>query len=250
MEAFFNDYISFMIRVLPGLVLGMLLLVIIPGKARFPRIIIHGMIFLLIRDAMTPENLWFFGTEGFFWLRFTDSVPMLLVFSAASLIFVRVIWFAERDSRDLLIWFKGQKVVGLLAGAATSVIVALPLLVYYGTVPIEMRGGAVAGHLLPLILSVSLTANLWEEFLFRGYIQGYLEQEANLAPVMAALGSGLFFAFGHSYLASTVTDIGYPLLLFALWEGCLAGLIRMKWGIIPAAMTHGLAVFWLASGIR
>ena len=56
-------------------------------------------------------------------------------------------------------------------------------------------------------------------------------------------------AIGIYDLALTVTDVGYPLLLFALYEGVIAGLVAMKYGVIPAALTHGLAIFIISSGL-
>lgn len=84
--------------------------------------------------------------------------------------------------------------------------------------------------------------------LFRGYLYGWLTGREGMAPVAAALVSGVFFSFGHVFLALNVTDVGVGLLVFALWEGCLAGLVRSRFGVVPAVLTHGLAVFLLASG--
>lgn len=70
-----------------------------------------------------------------------------------------------------------------------------------------------------------------------------------MKPLHAALASGVTFGLGHIFLALTVTGIGYPLLVFALYEGIIAAMIRMKFGVIPAAITHGMAIFFLASGL-
>jgi hypothetical protein len=46
-----------------------------------------------------------------------------------------------------------------------------------------------------------------------------------------------------------VTGAGYPLLLFTLWEGIIAGLVGARGGALPATLTHGLAIFLLSSGL-
>jgi hypothetical protein len=103
--------------------------------------------------------------------------------------------------------------------------------------------------LLPFLLFIALSGNLYEEVLFRGYLYGWLTGKEEMRPAAAGLLSGLFFSFGHVFLAFTVTSVGLPLLIFALWEGCLAGLVRSRFGVIPAVLTHGLAVFVVASGL-
>ena len=47
----------------------------------------------------------------------------------------------------------------------------------------------------------------------------------------------------------TVSDIGYPLLVFTLWEGTIAGIVGARGGVIPATLTHGGAIFLLSSGL-
>ncbi len=81
--------------------------------------------------------------------------------------------------------------------------------------------------------------------LFRGLLQGYLERSG---PVRAALLSAVMFAACHAYLASTVTDLGWPLLAFTLYEGLICAFLRLRYGVLPAALAHGLAIFLLAAG--
>jgi len=90
--------------------------------------------------------------------------------------------------------------------------------------------------------------NFYEELLFRGFLQDYLSTTLELGSLRAALVSGAAFAAGHSFLAVTVSSVGAPLLLFALYEGSIAGLIRMRRGLLPAVISHGGAIFLLAGG--
>ena len=86
-----------------------------------------------------------------------------------------------------------------------------------------------------------------EEVFFRGYLQGRLEQA--MPAMRAALLSAVLFAACHAFLATTVTDVGWPLLAFTLWEGLICAFLRLRWGVIPAAIAHGLAIFLLSSGL-
>jgi len=67
--------------------------------------------------------------------------------------------------------------------------------------------------------------------------------------VRAALASGAMVAAGHAFLAVTLTNIGWPILVFTLYEGIVAALVRMRFGLVAATLTHGGAIFLLASGI-
>lgn len=84
-------------------------------------------------------------------------------------------------------------------------------------------------------------------YLAKLQVEGYVEKY--VTPIKAAILSGVLFGFGHSFLAITVTNIGLPILLFATYEGIVAGFVRMKYGLIGATLTHGLAIFLLASGV-
>jgi hypothetical protein len=137
----------------------------------------------------------------------------------------------------------------LVAGLIGAVLTAAPLLLFYTTVPIELRGGAVAPVLLPGIAAVALIGNFYEELLFRGFLQDYLQIEIGISRLSAAITSGVAFAAGHAFLAVTVTSIGAPLLLFALYEGIIAGLVRMRFGLLPAVLSHGGAIFLLTGGL-
>jgi membrane protease YdiL (CAAX protease family) len=126
-------------------------------------------------------------------------------------------------------------------------LVVAPLAAIYQFTPLESRGGIVPLHMLPALLVFALSGNLMEESLFRGYVLGRLAQTMSLLAAGAA--SGVVFAFCHIFLALTVTDVGYPLLLFTLWEGVIAGVVGAKCGVLFSTITHGGAIFLLASGL-
>ncbi len=82
--------------------------------------------------------------------------------------------------------------------------------------------------------------------LFRGLMQGQWEQR--VTPGRAVLLSGLTFATGHIFLASTVTDVGAPLLVFTLVEGLVCAEICRREGVLASTLTHGLTIFGLSAG--
>ena len=50
-------------------------------------------------------------------------------------------------------------------------------------------------------------------------------------------------------IAGIATDAGLPLMAFTCWEGVVAGLICHCHGVLAAKLSHGLAVFLLASAV-
>ncbi|MFW6362120.1 MAG: CPBP family intramembrane glutamic endopeptidase [Spirochaetota bacterium] len=254
--------LTYGLRVAPGIAALLLLLKALPRKAVGVRITVYIAIFIVIRDAMTPIGLWKFGTAGVFWIRFVASLPLLLMIAAGSGIVAALMLLAEPQWRARVEWLRLPQIQAgsqpiprhmhavrsLSTGLVGAALTAAPLLLVYTTVPIEMRGGTVAPVLLPGILAVALIGNFYEELLFRGFLQDYLQTEIGTSRLSAALISGIAFAAGHSFLAVTVTSVGAPLLLFALYEGIIAGLIRMRWGLLPAVLSHGGAILLLTGG--
>lgn len=239
--------ISYLIRVIPGILLGVFLLLLLPKKQTAIRMIVYILLFVLTRDAMTPMGLWTFGTDGFFWLRFINDPIVLIILGLVSAGMVLTMNYAEKDLKALLVWNKESVTKSIFFGVLGAAAVALPLIFIYLSTPIGIRGGKPENYMLFSILILALLGNLYEEVLFRGYFQGYIGKY--VSPLKSAILSGILFGFGHSFLAITVTDIGWSLLIFATYEGIIAGLVRMKYGLLGATLTHGLAIFILASGL-
>lgn len=241
---------QYLLMLIPGLLLAAVLFLLLRRTHPLLHLFLFITVFIFTRDAMTPLGLWRIGNEGFLWLRFINDPLTLLVLGSSSIGMVFLMQLISPELAVRVQWFEGHKPRGILMGIVGAAIAALPLtLVYVIGVPIENRGGATPLHLLPFILWISLSANLYEEVLFRGYVYGWLTEKEQMPPVVAGLVSGVFFSFGHVFLAYTVTSIGINILIFALWEGCLAGLVRSRFGVIPATLTHGLAVFLLTCGL-
>ncbi len=242
--------LEYFIRILPGLVLFIMMIIFVPKSMTFFRIIIYIFAFILMRDAMTPEGLWEFGNEGFFWLRFIDNPLVLIIFAVFSLIFtLGIIFFIDRGFQEYINWIKGKWYISIPMGIAGAFLVFLPILFFYLNTPIEMRGGSVALSLFLPLLIMSLFGNFMEEAFFRGFFQGYLDKVMKLPSWKSILLSGLMFAFCHIFLASTVTNVGMNLLIFTLYEGIIAAFINHKFGLVSATLTHGGAVFLLSIGV-
>jgi membrane protease YdiL (CAAX protease family) len=209
--------------------------------------VVYLALFVLLRDAMTPLGLWAFGGQGFFWIRLPSDPAFLVAFGVACLGLTAALYALDRENRRLIRWMQGPAPAGLLWGVGGAAVVVAPLVALYQATPVESRGGPVPLQNLPALLLFALLGNLLEEVLFRGYVYGLLAQA--MPPIRAGVWSGVIFAFCHVFLATTVTGVGYPLLAFTLWEGVIAGLVRAKGGVLPAAVTHGGAIFLLASGL-
>ena len=242
--------IEYFLTLVPGLVIAGVLFFFLRKAHPLLHLFIFISVFIFTRDAMTPLGLWRIGKEGFLWIRFINNPLILLVLGISSIGFVVLMQIISPDLAVKVKWFEGNKAKGVLFGVAGAVLAAVPLLLVYTLgVPLSHRGGTVALSLLPFILFIALAGNLYEEVLFRGYVYGWLTEKERIKPVPAGLLTGVFFAFGHVFLAYNVTSVGISILIFALWEGCLAGLVRSKYGVIPATLTHGLAIFLLTCGM-
>ncbi len=243
-----TQLVEYCLLIFPGILFIALFLVVIPRSNHPFRIVAYIFLFLVIRDGMTPVKFWFIGSEGFFWMRWCEDGPLLIGFALLGPFVVLLINRIDKDLKDLLVWFKGDKFKGFIVGLAGALVCVLPFYVIYHFVPAEQRGGAVAAELLIPILLISVLGNFTEEVIFRGYLQGYFERIAGFSPLRAALASGVAFPFGHIHLAVFISGAGLGLLSYALLEGIIAGLVRMKYGVIPATLTHGFAIFLMTSG--
>ena len=241
-----DTFLLFVVRVGPGLILATLMLFLVRREPRL-RIVLYLAAFILLRDAMTPLGLWSFGNRGFFWIRLHTDPAFLVVFGLLCFGLSLGLYYLDRANQSLFKWTRGNVPFGLLWGIAGAAVVVAPFVAIYQFTAIEARGGLVPVQNIPAIFAFALLGNLLEEALFRGYVLGHLEESRS--PLKAGVSSGVVFAFCHIYLATTVTGIGYPLLVFTLWEGIIAGIVGAKGGVIPATLTHGGTIFLLSSGL-
>ena len=241
--------LDYFLRLFPGLIVVVAIYLIIPKDMTVLKIfnLIFG--FILMRDAMTPLNIWVFGVNGnVLWLRFIDDAFILITIGLLSLLVTLLIYFSNRHLTSNFIWFKtNSKSRSLFIGALAALLIAIPFMLTYLFIPIQDRGGEVALHLLLPLLILALFGNLLEEVLFRGFLQNYLKQEVGINKSIAL--SGLIFALGHIFLAITVTNLGFWVIIFTLYEGLVCAYISERYGLAPATISHGLAIFILSAGL-
>lgn len=280
MDPTLAPWMAYLLTVLPGLLLVGVVVALLPRQAHGVRILMLILGFIFARDAMTSHGLWEFGMVGSdvdgagglptLWLRFTDDPLALLVMAAASLALVAAILWACRDLRWTVLWTGRRWWASVLVGLLGAVLIVVPFLFLYGTlgqwipalhsvapalsmpvVPVDNRGGAVAGGVLVVLALFALCGNLVEEVLFRGFLQAHLEDQlpGRTGRWRAALLSALIFAAGHLYLAYNLTGLGWPILAFTAFEGLVCAVIALRHGVLGATVAHAGAIFLLASGL-
>ena len=118
-------------------------------------------------------------------------------------------WLADPELRRLVFWHKGRHSSSILVGVLCVPVIVGPFLLHSFHVLLAARRGE-------------------ERYRLR------------CSDALADLGG---IADGEP-----VSDVGWPLLVFTIWQGNIAALVRTRYGLLAARATHGLAVAVLASG--
>jgi hypothetical protein len=223
----------------PGLLLLGLWFALTPKTLTGMRILILLAAFVLMRDAMTPLGLWSLGSEV--QLAFTANAFVLAALGSLSVLLIAVLARVAPDLSALILWTRGHRAIGLLFGLAIGCLIGVPLRFYQG-----IEAAAIPGYWawLPGMVVLAYGANALEEVLFRGFLQGYMEQHTS--PLRAALVSGVAFAACHAFLALSVTQLGWPVLLFTLLEGLACAWVCMRYGVLASTLTHGTVILLIA----
>ena len=200
------------------------------------RLAIVLIAFICARDMMTPYKLWAIGGHPI--LQFHASARILVVLGVTSMLLIGCLAKAAPELWRLIIGFKGNRGTGLAIGLAAGCAIGLPLRLYQG---VEM---APAVWMLGFVV-LAFGGNALEEVLFRGALQGLLETATS--PQRAAIGSGIAFSACHAHLAFILTHAGWPVIVFTFIEGLVCAQVRLKWGTIPAVVTHGTAITLLGA---
>lgn len=223
----------------PGLLLFGLWFALTPRTLVAMRILILLAAFVLMRDAMTPLRMWALGSE--MQIAFSANPVVLATLGGLSLLLIAGLARLAPQLWALVVWYRGTRLTGLLMGLAAGCLIGVPLRAYQGIDAQQIPGYWLW---LPGMIVLAYGANALEEVLFRGFLQGHLEQQVE--PIRAALISGVAFAACHSFLALSVTQLGWPVLLFTLVEGLACALVRMRYGVVPATACHGTAILLIA----
>lgn len=274
-----QSFLDYVLLIAPGTVLFVAVFALVPARLVGVRAMVAIVAFVFVRDAMTVTGLWRFDATdaGVPWLRFEAEPAAYWLMAATSLALVgALVWGFGAPGRARIVWLGRRAWESPAWGLAGAAVVVAPFVALYAGVPIAERGGAVAVATLPAILAMAVAGNALEEVLFRGALQsallGALLGALLRAPVdarggdrshaaaagasgftwphvRAALATGVLFAACHLPLALLLTDVGWPLVAFVLLEGLVCGFARIRGGVVGAAITHGLAIFALASGL-
>jgi len=235
--------IDYFIRVAPATIVICTFLFLLPKKFTELRIASYIMMFVIFRDAMTPMGFWEINSKHVF--RFHGTPLQLVILGIGSTLMAFTINHFEPGLKKLVVYFKGEKSVGLAIGLACALLIATPVVVYSYISKSEHE--ALSGVMIFAILILAMMGNFLEEILFRGYLQGYLEN--SVGAKHAAVLSGFFFSVAHASLATIITSFPIAILGFTLYEGLIAAFVRRKYGVVPATIAHGGAIFLIASGI-
>ena len=242
----FGALLPYLGRLVIGIVLIVSFFLLAAKTELLMRIICYILAFILMRDLMTPFGFWTIFSDPVFGIRFAADPLLLGVLAFGSLALSLTIIRIERGLPKQVPLIDGQPLVAIAFGLLGSMLIIAPVVFFYRGIGQAERGGAVPLGLIPMILFLALCGNLLEELLFRGYLLHWLRLK-DLSKSNAALASGLFFAICHLFLAFTVTDAGLSLILFVLWEGIICALLAMKFGLVSAVLSHGIAIGVLAS---
>lgn len=223
----------------PGLMLLGLWFGLTPKTQTALRIVILVMAFVLMRDTMTPLYMW--SLNGDLQIGFLANPFVLASLGGLSLVLVVLIARLSPDLWQLVVAFKGNRLAGLALGIGVGCLIGLPLRFYHGIEAVAIPDDWT--WLLGMVV-LAYGANALEEVLFRGFLQGYLE--LHVSALRAALISAVAFSACHAFLALSVTQLGWPILLFTLIEGLACGLIRMCYGVVASTVAHGTAILLIA----
>jgi len=236
-------------RLWPGVAAGLGLIAILKKKAPpEARLVVYILLFIVLRDALAPSGLWHIGTMPVIWMRFARDPFVLYLLGAFSLALVYAVQRFEPELARLVVWRRKPWVHALPLGLAGGLVVGAPAAIFAFFVPAWVRGGAVNVALWFPILWLTLTGNLVEELLFRGYLQAWFEK--TLGVRAAILATGVAFAAAHGVLAAQLAGFGPVILIgFCLYEGLICAWIRSKDGIIASTLAHGIGLFIVSTGI-
>lgn len=242
-----EQIIEYIIRVTPALILIAGAFFLLKPQKQV-RVVFYIFAFILFRDALTPSELWTLGiTSGLPWIRLVPSHVFLIGMGLTSLTLVLLLIKFDKENSKEIIFFKTKIFRSIIIAIGSLFLLVLPFIIIYSYTDIAQRGGIVSNEFIVSILVFALLGNFLEELLFRGFLYNILTTKHK--PIVAGVLSGLVFAMCHVFLATTVTSVGLPILLFILWEGIICGVIGSKYGIIPATIVHGGAIFFLTSGL-
>lgn len=249
-------FVEYLRLILPGLTAMAVWLALLPRKAAEARILVLLILGMILRDGLAATGLVRIRmTEGLPWLRLVSDAPALYALAGSAVLLGVAIWLAATDLRDLITWW-GERygdrptgshlATGMLMGLAGAGTILVPFIAMRAHIPLDQRGGPVAtGVIVPVMVAV-LAVTAFAEFLVRGYVQGLFDEQvgANRALFISTAASA-----GLTTSLLLTSGVGWTLLAFAAWHGCVAAIVRRFSGVLPAMVTGGVSLAVLASGL-
>ena len=240
-----EELIGYIVRIAPASLSLLVFLLAVPKKLKLLRIFAFILLFILFRDALTPEGLWTITSS--LELRFISQPLTLWLLAFASVGVVVISHFTIASLRDSKMWVKKAPGAAVFAGFVGGILIAvLPYAFGVMTSRVSLPRPQGLG-LIGSIAALAFLGNLLEEVLFRGHLQNYFI-ESGVQPRRTVFLSGAMFALCHSFLAFTVTPVGWPILLFTFYEGLLCAFLRYKNGLLSSVLAHGTGLFLILTG--
>jgi membrane protease YdiL (CAAX protease family) len=256
-----NQLLGYLLRVAPSaLLLVGLVIALLPaergdrhtgqhtGVVDALRLCLHLLLFMVLRDGMTPAGLWSLHSSPFA-LRLSPNPWVLLGLTCACGAVVALLLAAEplaqqlrwlvrgrpqarlagTLSRAIGVGLGGAVVVGVGGGLAADLLTGgLGARVDGGQVQTGPAAGPVPASLLPALALFSFVGNAWEELLFRGMLQQrLLAVGAGLSRWACVVGSAAAFAACHAHLASPTWPRPPGLVLRVGYRDTPAGVYRV-----------------------
>lgn len=217
-------------------------LILIPKTEKLLRIFSLILLFILFRDAMTPVGLWTITSD--LKLRFISQPITLWLLAVSSVVLAIFSRIAIGPIRD---WNKRSFVESILFGLFAGFLIALMPFLFCQWIQCETSLKPEGVVLLLAIAALAYLGNTLEEVIFRGHLQNYLI-DRGLSSARIIFISGGMFAVCHSFLAFTVTNAGWPILIFTFYEGVICASLRQRTGLLSAVLAHGTGLFLILSG--
>lgn len=238
-----NELIQYIQRVTFPAVAIFAFLFCVPKAGKPLRIFSLILLFVIFRDAMTPVGLWRI-TETLE-LRFIDQPLTLWLLAISS---IGVVFLSQIAIGPLGRWSTKALFESIIVGFVAGIFIAL-LPYLFGLWTHQIRSPRTEGvSSLVAIAAIAFLGNTLEEVIFRGHFQNYLN-ELKISNLRVVLLSGAAFSICHSFLAFTVTNAGWPILVFTFYEGTICAYLRQRNGLLSAVLAHGMGLFLILSGI-
>lgn len=229
--------INYATHLTPGVLLFGLWFRLTPRALPAIRIFILLAAFVLMRDVMTPLGMWALTSQV--QIAFTRNAFVLATLGGLSVLLIILLARIAPELWRLMRWTLGNPVVGVAVGLGVFARHAVAGLPRYRSVRDPRLLGLAAGH---------GGTGLWCQCVGGGAVSRVF---AGLSGATShAVTGGLDQrrgVCGLPYLPGLERhSTGLAGVAFTLIEGLACALVRMRYGVLPATLTHGTAILLIA----